>query len=316
MICNANLNPAAGDFTGGDGTAALVITDFGSLSPAGCSALPVNMADHDMVISYTATSPEGDLDGNNDPLNTDNIGGYLENTTLTVNGGPLSCLGNTDFIQAANVNIERAVLDISATFNSGNPVSVCSITPVTMNLTGPAVDTNADNVFLQFNDTNFEFVDAAGNPGNPVTDLNYGGSLPALAITALRSGNDIQMTALPNSDVTADGTVTFNVRLRDSMVPGSMDVQLAYDSNHSSPDGTATDSDRDFTINNVATPFEILSGQLDMEFFPPDIILIDSTNYAFRAQITNVGTGTAVNAEYRIILPVGMTFNMATWELI
>ena len=313
VVCDADLNPAAGDFTGGDGTAALVITDFGSLSPAGCNALPANMADHDMVISYSATSPDGDLDGNNDPLNTDNIGGYLENTTLTVNGGPLSCLGNTDFVQAANVNIERAVLDISATFNSGNPVSVCSITPVTMNLTGPAADTNADNIFLQFNDTNFEFIDATGNPGNPATDLTYGGSLSALTINAVRSGNDIQMTAVPNTDdVTADGTVTFNVRLRDSMVPGSMAVQLAYDSNHTSPDGAATDADRDFIINNTATPFEILSGQLDMEFFPPDIILLDSTNYAFRAQITNVGTGDAVNAEYRIILPVGMTFNTST----
>ena len=313
VICDANLNPGAGDFTGGDGTGPLVITDFGSLSPAGCNALPANLADHDLVITYSATSPEGNLDGSNNPLNTDNIGGYLENTTLTVNGGPLSCLGNTDFIQAANVNIERAVLDISATFNSGNPVSVCSITPVTMNLAGPAVDTAGDNIFLQFNDTSFEFVDAAGNPGNPATDLTYGGSLAALGINAARVGNDIQMTAVPNTaNVNADGTVTFNVRLRDSMVPGSMAVQLGYDSNHSSPDGTPGDADRDFTINNVATPFEILSGQLDMEFFPPDIILLDSTNYAFRAQITNVGTGDAVNAEYRIILPVGMTFNTST----
>jgi len=313
VVCDADLNPAAGDFSGGDGIAPLVITNFGALSPAGCNALPVNMADHDMVISYSATSPEGDLDGFNDPLNTDNVGGYLENTTLTVNGGPMSCTGNTDFVQAANVNIERAEPDISATFNNGNPVSVCSITPVTMNLAGPAADTNADNIFLQFNDSNFEFVDATGNPGNPATDLSYGGSLSALNINEVRSGFDIQMTAVPNTDdVTADGTVTFNVRLRDSMVPGSMDVQLAYDSNHTSPDGAATDVDRDFVINNTATPFEILSGQLDMEFFPPDIILLDSTNYAFRAQITNVGTGDAVNAKYRIILPVGMTFNTST----
>ncbi len=310
VICDADLNPGAGDFTGGDGTAALVITNFGSLSPAGCNALPANMADHDMVISYAATSPEGDLDGSNNPLNTDNVGGYLENTTLTVNGGPLSCLGTTDFIQAANVNIERAVLDISATFNSGNPVSVCSITPVTMNLTGPAADTDADNIYLQFNDANFEFIDAAGNAGNPATDLTYGGSLAALTLNAVRSGNDIQMTAVPNTDdLSADGTVSFNVRLRDSMVPGTMAVQLDYDSNHTSPDGTPTDTDRDFLINNIATPFEILSGQLEMEFFPPDIILLDSTNYAFIAQITNVGTGDAVNAEYRITLPVGMTFN-------
>ena len=182
-----------------------------------------------------------------------------------------------------------------------------------MNVAGPAADTDADNIFLQFNDANFEFVDAAGNPGNPATDLSYGGSLSALTFNEVRAGNDIQMTAVPNTaDVTADGAVTFNVRLRDSIVPGSMDVQLAYDSNHTSPDGSPTDVDRDFVINNTATPFEILSGQLEMEFFPPDIILLDSTNYAFRAQITNVGTGEAVNAEYRIVLPVGMTFNTST----
>jgi uncharacterized repeat protein (TIGR01451 family)/fimbrial isopeptide formation D2 family protein len=310
LICAADLNPGAGDFTGGDGTAPLVITDFGSLSVC---ALPANLADHDLVISYTATSPEGDLDVNNNPVNTDNIGGYLENTTLTVASGPLSCLNNSEFIQAANVNIERAELDISATFNNGNPVSVCSVVPVTMNLAGPAADTDADNVFLQFNDTSFEFVDAAGNLGNPATDLTYGGSLAALTLNAVRAGNDIQMTVVPNTDdVTADGSVTFNARLRDSMVPGTMDVRLDYDSNHSSPDGAPTDADRDFTITNVAAPFEILSGQLEMEFFPPDIILLDSTNYAFRAQITNVGTGDAVNAVYRMTLPLGMTFNTST----
>ncbi|MGB5398188.1 MAG: hypothetical protein WBN96_13655, partial [Gammaproteobacteria bacterium] len=315
-ICDADLNPAAGDFTGGDGTAAMVITDFGSLSPAGCNALPASIADHDVLITYTATSPEGDLVAGN-PTNTDNIGGYLEQTTMSVAGGPGSCFGPliSDYVQAANVNIERAVLDVAATFNGGNPVSVCSVSPVTIDVTGPAADTNSDNILLRFNDTEFEFVSAAGAPGNPVNptaDLSYAGSLSAF--DGVRSGNDILMTAPSiNADLTADGSVSYNVILRDpALVNPGMAVQLAYDSNHTSPDGTATDSDRDFTLNINATPFEILSGQLDMEFFPPDIILLDSTNYAFRAQVTNVGTGTAVNAEYRINLPLGMTFNMST----
>ncbi len=311
-LCDADLNPAAGDFTGGDGSGPMVIGDFGSLSPAGCNALPANMEDHTLIITYTATSPEGNLDGNGDPLDEANIGGYLENTTLSVASGPLSCLGTSDFVQAVNINIERATPDLSAVFNNGNPVSVCSVVPVTLNVTGPNADTEADNILLQFNDANFEFVDAAGNAGDPATDISYGGSLGGLAINATRSGNDIQMTVVPSTDdLTADGSATFNVRLRSPALPGAMDASLFYDSEHTSPDGGATDSDRDYNVAITATP-EILSGQLEMEFFPPDIILLDSTNYAFRAQITNVGTGAAVNAEYRINLPVGMTFNTAT----
>ena len=114
LICNLDLNPAT-DFTGGDGSAPLVITDFSAI--AGCPTLiPLNMQDHNMILTYSATSPEGDLDANNNSQNDNNVGGYLENTTLAVAGGPLSCLGNTDFIQAVNVNIERAALDLTATW--------------------------------------------------------------------------------------------------------------------------------------------------------------------------------------------------------
>ncbi len=312
VVCDANLNPST-DFTGGDGTGPLVITDFGSLSPAGCNALPANMADHDMQITYAATSPEGNLDINNNPTNANNIGNYLETTTLTVNAGPLSCLGNTDFVQAANVNIERAVLGVSATLNNGNPVSVCSVVPARIDVTGPAANTNTDNIQLQFNDSNFEFVKADGSPGDPVTDIGYSGSLASLGMVGSRSGNDVLMTATPNTtDLTADGSATFDVRLRDTVVPGTMAVQLAYDSNHTSPDGAAlTDSDRDYVLNINGTPLDILSGQLKMEFFPSDVILKDSTTYPFRAQITNVGTGTAVGAKYRLTLPAGMKFESA-----
>ncbi len=76
LICNLDLNPAT-DFTGGDGSAPLVITDFSAI--AGCPTLiPLNMQDHNMILTYSATSPEGDLDGNGDPLNDTNVGGYLE----------------------------------------------------------------------------------------------------------------------------------------------------------------------------------------------------------------------------------------------
>jgi uncharacterized repeat protein (TIGR01451 family)/fimbrial isopeptide formation D2 family protein len=311
-LCDADLSPGV-DFSGGDASGPMVVTDFGALTPAGCNALPANMEDHDLLITYAATSPEGNLDGSNNPLNADNVGTYLENTTLTVNAGPLSCLGTTDFIQAANVTIERAVLDVTATLNNGNPVSVCSVVPARIDVAGPAVNTNSDNIFLQFNDTNLEFVKPDGSPGDPLTDLSYSGSLTPLAMVAVRSGNDIQMTGVPNTtNLINDGSVSFNLRLRDTMVPGTMAVQLGYDSNHTSPDGAAlTDSDRDYVLNINAVPFQILSGQLKMEFFPSDIILKDSINYAFRAQITNVGTGDAVNAQYRLSLPPGMRFETA-----
>ena len=310
LICNLDLNPAT-DFTGGDGTGPLVITDFGAI--AGCPALnPLNMQDHNMILTYSATSPEGNLDGNGDPLDDTNVGGYLENTTLTVAGGPLSCLGNTDFIQAVNINIERAVLDLTASINNGNPVSVCSVVPATLNVTGPALDTAADNILLQFNDANFEFVDAAGNPGNENTDLVYGGSVASLGLAGSRVANDVFMTpALNTSTVAADGTVNFNIRLRDSMVPQTLSAQLDFDSNHTSPDGSATDADRDYNVTVNATPLAVLSGDLQMEFFPPSIILLDSATYNFRIQIENVGTGTAVNAFYRITLPTGMRFDSA-----
>jgi len=48
-----------------------------------------------------------------------------------------------------------------------------------------------------------------------------------------------------------------------------------------------------------------------MNFFPPDIILQDSKTYNFRVQVVNVGTGSAVNARYRITLPAGMIFTGA-----
>ncbi len=308
IICNLDLNPAT-DFTGGDGTGALLIANFGSI--AGC-ALPVNMENHNMVLTYAATSPEGDLDGSNNPLNENNVGGYLENTTLTVAGGPLSCLGTMDFIQAVNVNIERAILDLNVTINNGNPVSVCSVVPAALNVTGPALDTSTDNILLQFNDANFEFVDAAGNAGNENTDLVYGGSVAALGMSGSRVLSDILMTpALNTNAVTADGTVNFNVRLRDSAVPQILSAQLGFDSNHTSPDGSATDADRDYSIAVNGAPFAVLSGDLEMEFFPPDIILLDSLTYNFKTQVENVGTGMAVNAVYRITLPAGMRFDSA-----
>ncbi len=321
-ICNLNLNPAA-DFTGGDGTGPLVITDLGAI--AGC-VLPANMADHDLVLTYSATSPEGDLDGSNNPLNENNVGGYLESTTLTVNGGPASCLGplNTDFIQAINVNIERATLDLAATINNGNPISVCEVVPARLNITGPAVDTTSDNIRLLFNDANFEFLDD-GIPlpfgsGDENVDITYGGSIAALGMSGSRVANDagngngigddiIMTPALNTSTVIADGTVNFNVRLRDSALPQTMAAQLDYDSNHTSPNGGAAENDRDYSIAVNSSPFAVLSGDLKMEFFPPAIILLDSTVYNFRIQIENVGTGTAVNAVYRMTLPTGMQYD-------
>ncbi len=325
-ICNLNLNPAA-DFTGGDGTGPLVISDLGAIT--GC-VLPANMADHDMVLTYWATSPEGGPSIVNpaNPANDDNVGGYLESTILTVNNGPASCLGplNTDFIQAINVNIERATLDLTATINNGNPISVCEVVPARLNITGPALDTTSDNIRLLFNDANFEFLDD-GIPlpfgaGDENADITYGGSIAALAMSGLRVANDagnvngigddiIMTPALNTSTVTADGTVNFNVRLRDSALPQTMAAQLDYDSNHTSPTGGATENDRDYRIAVNGSPFAVLSGDLKMEFFPPAIILLDSTTYNFRIQIENVGTGTAVNAVYRMTLPAGMRFDSA-----
>ncbi len=307
-VCNLDLNPAT-DFTGGGGNGPLVIPDLGAIS--GCS-LPANMQNHTMVLTYSATSPEGNLDSNRNPLNDNNVGSYLENTQLTVSGGSLSCLGNTTFEQAVNVNIERAVLGLTATLNNGDPVSVCAVVPASLNVTGPAVDTSAENIQLQFNAANFEFMNAAGSPGNLTTDLAYKGSLAALGFSASKTGADIFMTpAARTSVVNADGSVSFFVRLRDSMVPKTLSAKVSYDSHHTAPDGSPTDVDRDYNVAINATPFKVLSGKLKMEFFPPDIILQDSSAYNFRVQVANVGTGTAVNARYRITLPAGMRFDSA-----
>ncbi len=124
--------------------------------------------------------------------------------------------------------------------------------------------------------------------------------------------NDVFMTpAINTNTVTADGTVNYNIRLRDSSVPQIMSAQLDFDSQHTSPDGSVTDSDQDYSVAINATPFAVLSGDLKMEFFPPDIILLDSPTYNFRIQVENVGTGTAVNAVYRMTLPAGMRFDSA-----
>jgi len=310
-VCSLDLNPVT-DFTGGDGSGPLVIPDLGSIS--GCS-LPANMQNHTMTLTYSATSPEGNLDVNGNPLNDNNVGAYLENTTLTVNGGSTSCVGNTAFDQAVNVNIERAALGLTAILNNGNPVSVCSVVPATLNIAGPATDTSVENILLQFNDANFEFVDAAGNPGNPAntsTDLSYTGSLTGIGMNGSRTGNDVSMIPASNTSVVnADGSVKFYVRLRDSSVPRVLSAKVDYDSHHTAPDGSPTDTDRDYNVAINASPFKVLTGDLKMNFFPPDIILQDSDSYNFRVQVVNVGTGTAVNARYRITLPAGMIFTGA-----
>ena len=305
VMCDADLNPSAGDFTGGDGNAPMVIPDLGALSV--CS-LPANTAGHELVITYAATSPEGDLDVSGDPANDDNIGSYIENTTLTVSNGPLGCLGTSDYVQGASVDIVRAAAGLDVNINNGEPVAVCSVVPVTVALNGPAAGTRGENLQLKFSDANFEFVDAAGNPGDPATDISYSGALSSLGLNASRAGSDILLQSAPvTATFTGNGSATFNVRLRDNTVPQSLTAQVDFDSHHTAPDGAPSDHDRDYSGSATGNARHVLQGQLEMEFLPPNIILRDRVNYVFRAQITNVGTGDAVNAKYRISFPAGFT---------
>lgn len=312
-LCTNATIPGA-FFTGGDGSGALVVNDLDTaLTGAGC-AVPAVIDDVDITFDYTATSAEGDLDGNNNPINENNIGGYIENTTLTIANAAPGCTGVADFIQGINVNIERADVTPGVTINGGNPVSVCEVVPITVNLNAPAADTNADNILYNWALTDLEIVDGADVASADVdADITRSGGATGLTLTSPAGNNTGPITweLQPiETNYTAGGQFTFNARILD--LGAALNAQVDFDSNHTSPDiAAATDDDRDYLNAVNVTPSGVGAASIDMQIFPSTITLRDQTQYSFTVHLTNTSFSDAIDPVYRIDLPAGMALNSA-----
>ncbi|MCW9015084.1 MAG: DUF11 domain-containing protein, partial [Gammaproteobacteria bacterium] len=306
------LNPAV-HFTGGDGVNPLMVNNFGFV-PALCG-VAATVDNVTLQLEYAATSAEGTLSGadpyNDDPVDEANIGTYIENTSLTIVGATPGCTGTTTFDQGVAVAIERSDLELTGSVNNGNDVSVCAIVPVNINLNELNADTSADNLLFNLGLTNLQIVDGADAPSvNVDNDITRNGGFADAGFTLNTPPNDndgpVEYALLPTSaNISGAGILSFNARVLD--VGAAFNATLSFDSKHTSPDAGG-DADRDYSFILNSAPANFRTADLNLEFFPPSLILRDQTNYSFRAHIVNTGDGDAEGGVFEITLPPEMNY--------
>ncbi|MBA3581949.1 MAG: DUF11 domain-containing protein [Gammaproteobacteria bacterium] len=316
VLINRNLN--AGEVVGGNGAGAMSI----DLSFIAGEIGDANMQDYRLIIAYTVTAPEGNLTAasTGNPTNEVNIGNRTERVTLNVAGGPASCSGGSDFTQGLNFDLERADITIAANIvdNGGGLVDVCGPATATVALTGPAAGLSADNlrVFID-NNANYTLPNSAAS-------FTYGGTgnLSGLAKTYNFAGGDVAInTTTITQNINGNNTISFPVTLLNS-ASRTLTGYVQFDSKHTSPDIGAAENDRDYNAatNDARYTFTVTPASsgavLDIEFFPPNMLLADTSNYTWRVKVTNTGAGALTNAVFTNDVPapfspVGATSNPA-----
>lgn len=340
QVPTANLNSATGDscdmagFTNGAG--GFCIPDIDAALSPGSAAL----SDTTLVINYTATAPEGLLDsisgqpvdGLNNPQKDNNIGAFNERATITVASGPTSCTGDMSFTQGlANIRLVRGrIAFFVPVINNGDDFDVCGPVDVTLNLQdftpGNVV---RNNILIEVNGGNYGLVvDGNGDeiPDSPppqlpfLSNINFGGTgnLGSLSKTITRPlGGNLTIEVTPNTqNMTVPSTVTFPVQLL-SNANRTFSGTISYDSNHTSPDFPGED-DRDYSLTFSVTP-PAPDADLNVEFFPPSVILGDPTVFAdvdpgipgdegvfsWLVRITNTGDTPVSNYVFTNLVPAG-----------
>ena len=334
-ILLSQLNNATGTACGGsgfvNGASSFCVPDIDAALTAVGSPGSTAIADRTLLIQYTATAPEGTLDaintglpvgGVNDPLKDNNVGAFTERSTITIASGSGSCGGNASFTQGLNsIALSRGTVSIDATINNGNDFDVCGPVNAQITLDAPNVATfDADNIRVEIDGSNYGLVvDGAGveiadtSPGFDAAITTGGsGNLSSLSINNSRPLNgNLTLEVTPDTaDLTGNSSITFPVQLLNTSAR-TLSGTLFYDSRHTSADFPAEGTTEDYSASFSITP-AAASASLDVEFFPPNVILGDPAVMAgpngvfnWRVRITNVGTSTVSNYLFSNLVPTG-----------
>ncbi len=312
-LTNLTIGAAAGQVTvNPGGTITIANLDFIG------AVVGANMADTTFTIAYTVTAPEGNLDANLQPLDEVNIGAFTERLTFSVANNPASCGGGIDFTQGiTGIQLERSDVGIGGNISTTNDAGACGPTTATIDITAPpAGGLNADNIRILLQGTDYVLP-------NMVGDYTFGGAgnLAALNPTISFAGSDVIIEVTPGDggNLTGDSTISFPVNLNAAAAARDLPATVFFDSNHTSPDfSIALESDEDY--NNAAVlAGPVQTANLDVEFFPPNVILGDPNNFAdvdpgqpglegvftWLVRITNVGTNTVSGYVFSNMVPPG-----------
>jgi fimbrial isopeptide formation D2 family protein/uncharacterized repeat protein (TIGR01451 family) len=235
---------------------------------------------------------------------------FLETVTLSVASGATGLCGDTAFVQSVEVPIVRANPTISL---SGIPtvIDICQPFTVTATInepqttgTPPPTGTRADNFFIDFDTSNYQFV------GDPTTDVTLGGHL---------LGDGGATTAAGGSGVTVDftddffyehgdgnSTVSFDVQFvpGTATFPSGLGAVLSYDDWQTQ---SALSAARDFTSTANTSASIVRQGDIIINV-SPQTIPVRTRNLTWDVTITNVGNGTAYNVTAENVMPsAGLT---------
>ena len=262
-----------------------------------------NVDGYELEIRYSTTVLDAALGGN--VSNT-----FLETVTLNINSGAAGLCGNSVFVQSVEVPIVRANPTISL---SGIPniIDVCQPFTVTATISEPQTTgdpppegTRADNFFIDFDTSNYQFV------GNPATDVSIGGHL---------AGDGSVVTATGGSGVTVDFTNNFlyqnsdgnsNVSFDVRFVPGTasfpsgLGAELQYDDWQTQSALSAT---REFSSSATSSASIVRQADIIINV-SPQTIPVRTRNLTWDVTVTNVGNGTAYNVTAQNVMPsTGLT---------
>ncbi|HEX5055534.1 MAG TPA: hypothetical protein VFX02_03465 [Gammaproteobacteria bacterium] len=313
-LTNLPVGTGAGEVTinpGGD----IEISDLGFIEAVVGSP---SMAEMTLNITYTVTAPEGNLDANLQPADDSNIGIFDERVHLTVAGDNTSCAGNNEFVQGVGVALARADVFLFGDIDSTNDAGACGITTASVDVFGPQAGTlSADNIRILLQSTDYAL------PTN-AADFSIGGAgnLASLnpTITFPTPGQTVQIEVTPNDGDNLEdlSRITFPITLNGGAPGRDIQASIYFDSKHTSPDfSAAIDGDEDYTNASVLSG-PVQTANLNVSFFPPNVILGDPTEFAdvdgvpgqegvfsWRVRITNVGASTLSNYVFTNEVPPG-----------
>ena len=278
-----------------------------------------SMAEMTLIVNYTVTAPEGALDGNLQPLNDDNVGAFDERVTLSVANNPTSCSGGTDFTQGLSAQLERSSVMVFGSIDTTNDAGACGTTTANVDVIGPvAGNLRADNVRVFLQSTDYDLPTVVGD----VTIAGAGNLntlTPQITFPAPADEIDIHVTPNDSDNLTDTSRISFPIALNGAATGRMMLATVYFDSHHTSPDfSAAIDGDEDYSFGPIPIIGPPQSASLDVEYFPPGVILGDPMNFAdvdgipgqegvftWLVRLTNTGTTTLSNYTFTNEVPPG-----------
>lgn len=261
-----------------------------------------NVDGYELEVRYSTTVTDAALGGS-----TSN--NFLETVTLSVASGAAGLCGDTAFVQSVEVPIVRANPTISLS-GVPNVIDICQPFTVTATInqpqgTGdpPPDGTRADNFFIDFDTSNYQFV------GNPATDVTIGGHLASDGgATTAAGGSGVTVDFTDNffyENGDGNSTVEFDLQFVPSTAafPSGLGAELSYDDWQTQSALSATPQ---FTSNATASASIVRQAEVIINV-SPQTIPVRTRNLRWDITVTNVGNGTAYNVTTFDNMPAGLT---------